>query len=97
MICTIYATLAQAQYSVSGTVENEAGEKLEAALVYLMGTEYATTTDEKGFFEIKGIDAGYYKIKSSFLGYENVTRIRYRSRFGMECNYGRHYFRSRSN
>lgn len=71
--CMMHTVFSQAQFTVSGTVENEAGEKLESALVYIMGTDYATTTDAFGYYKMEEVKAGYYKLKSSFLGYENVT------------------------
>ena len=63
----MHTVFSQAQFTVSGTVENEAGEKLESALVYIMGTDYATTTDAFGYYKMEEVKAGYYKLKSSFL------------------------------
>lgn len=63
----------EAQSSISGTISNESGETLELALVYLMGTDYATTTDAQGKFLIPDVERGLYKIKVTYLGYESVT------------------------
>lgn len=62
-----------AQYSLSGTVKNEQSEHLISALVWLEGTDYATVTDDSGFFQLKNIPAGAYQLKVSYVGYK--TRL----------------------
>lgn len=69
----LYGLQLNAQYTISGTVTNEKGESLDLALVYLMGTEYAVTTNAQGEFRLENVEEGLYKIKVSYLGYESVT------------------------
>ncbi len=61
------------QFAISGIVKNEAGEKLNSAVVYLEGTSFGVITNEKGVFKMDGIPAGNYTIKASYLGFETST------------------------
>lgn len=64
-----------AQFTVNGIVTNDAGERLELASVFVVGsTEYGAITDGSGYFEIVGLAKGEYTIKCTFVGYEAVSQ-----------------------
>jgi iron complex outermembrane receptor protein len=72
LICsflTLYITI-NAQYSISGIVENENGELIEFASIFLEGTTYAAVSNSNGSYTIKDISPGNYIIKCTYLGYE---------------------------
>lgn len=58
------------QYSLSGIVSNQNGERLSFATVFLEGTTFAATTDEKGFYQINNIPSAEYSLKTTFIGYQ---------------------------
>lgn len=63
-----------AQYTLRGTVRNDAGEKLTAALIYLDNTNFAAVSDDHGRYEIRNIPAGNYLIKISYVGYRTLLQ-----------------------
>lgn len=68
-------TLALAQ---KGTVRGNIYDKATAAPVSfasvgMEGTTFGTTTDEFGFFTISNVPAGKYKLKVTFLGYDEFS------------------------
>ena len=56
---------------ISGKVLSADGEPIDYANVYLKGSVYAATTDEKGIYHIKA-PAGKYTIVFSSVGYEKL-------------------------
>ena len=58
-----------AQFTMEGIVKNEKGENLSFATVFLEGTGFAASTDEKGYYTIKNIPSGSYRLKATFIGY----------------------------
>ena len=57
--------------SIRGHVyDASTGEPIMFANVILEGTTYGANTDENGLFTFAGIPVGNYKLKASFLGYE---------------------------
>jgi iron complex outermembrane recepter protein len=61
-----------AQSSLRGKVTNVHQEGLDAATVFLIGTEYMAATDINGNYEIKGIADGSYQVKISYVGYKSI-------------------------
>lgn len=59
--------------SIRGTVKVK-GKPLEFATAALKGTQYGTTTNEQGVFEIKNIKYGTYQLIISAIGYRNITK-----------------------
>ncbi len=55
--------------TISGVVKGD-NQALPYAAVYIENTSFGTTTDEKGYFEIKGIPQSKYVVNISFIGYE---------------------------
>ncbi len=59
--------------SIRGTVTVK-GKPLEFATAALKGSQYGTTTDEKGVFEIKNVKYGTYQLVVSGIGYRNISK-----------------------
>ncbi len=57
------------QHTIQGIVTNERGEKLSFATVFIQDSPYAASTDEKGYYSIKNVPAGHYRLKATFIGY----------------------------
>lgn len=58
-----------AQYTLSGKVANQAGEKLDFTTIYLEGTEYAAASGENGLYEITNLPSGEFNLKAFYIGY----------------------------
>ncbi|MBK7635177.1 MAG: TonB-dependent receptor [Saprospiraceae bacterium] len=68
VICTAWSQVLT-QHSLEGVIKNEKGEKLSFATVFLLETNLATATDDKGYYKINNIPSGDYECKISFIGY----------------------------
>jgi len=65
---------AQTTGSLSGYVKDaKSGEPLVGATVQLEGTDFGTTTDLDGYYEIKGVPPKTYNARASYLGYQPST------------------------
>ncbi len=62
--------LAIAQFKLSGIVKSD-NKPLSSASVILENTDYAFSTDSKGFFEFKNIPSDEYQLIISYIGYES--------------------------
>ena len=61
-------------YTVSGHVyDKNNGSPLVGANVFIDQTAIGAATNEDGFYELKNIEAGLYKIKSAYIGYETSS------------------------
>lgn len=64
-----------AQFTISGTVTNDAGERLELASIFVEGSsEYGAISDRNGYFQISGLPKGVYTIKCTYVGYNAVSQ-----------------------
>ncbi|NDV16654.1 TonB-dependent receptor [Muricauda sp. TY007] len=69
-----FTVMAQEKYTLRGTVkDNENGETLIGASVYLQGTEYGAITNEYGFYSLTA-PAGSYKLFITYIGYEAIVQ-----------------------
>lgn len=60
---------------LSGTVtDEETGEPLPGVNVILVNTPFGTSTDQDGFFEIKGLQPASYTIRLSYIGYRTIEK-----------------------
>ncbi|MGL5682182.1 MAG: TonB-dependent receptor [Marinifilaceae bacterium] len=66
-------TYAESNATLSGIVQTTKDEAVEYALVYLKGTNYSSTTDEKGFYRLQA-PAGQYTLVIFSAGYETVEK-----------------------
>ena len=69
-----FSLKAQQKFNISGTISNAKGEKLEAATVFIAGSQSATVTDSKGYFQLPNTLPGSYQIIISLIGYTSVKR-----------------------
>lgn len=61
-------------YSISGKVTDEHdGSDLSFSTVHILGTTQGTVADENGFYELKNLCAGKYKVVASHIGCEPDT------------------------
>jgi len=65
---------AQATYTISGTVKNTKGEKIQSATVFITGTQKMTMTDADGVFSFKNLIPGNYQVVVNMLGYNSVKQ-----------------------
>ncbi|MFN3343387.1 MAG: TonB-dependent receptor [Flavobacteriales bacterium] len=67
-------SFSQEKFTVSGYVKDGAtGEYMMAANVYVIETQKGTTTNGYGFYSIT-LPKGKYKLKFSFIGYQDLTK-----------------------
>ncbi len=71
LLLQIAVVFAFAQFSLKGTVKNEAGEQLPGTSVVIAGTFQGVSSDLNGNFEFKNLKGGTYSLQFSFIGYES--------------------------
>ena len=69
------ALYAQVTTSVFGRVEDELGEPLIGASVFLEGTQLGAQTDFDGRYEIVDVPPGSYNLVASYLGFKSQTKF----------------------
>jgi len=69
--CAVF--LAIAQFTLKGTVKNEAGELLSGANLTISNSFSKTATDGYGMFLFKNLKAGSYQLTISYVGYQKQT------------------------
>jgi len=70
-LCYSPAARAEALETLSGTVRDDrTGEPLPGANVVIVGTGLGASSDANGRYVIRGIPAGEYSVKVSFVGYQ---------------------------
>lgn len=63
-----------AQISISGKITNSKDNiPLPGAHILVVNTEISTISDNQGYYEIKNLKPGNYKIKVSYIGFESQT------------------------
>ena len=67
-------------FVISGTVTDSiTGNQLVGANVYLEGTGFGTSTDQRGKYKLVNINEGEYKISVSYIGHLKVEQKYMRS------------------
>lgn len=66
--------LIQNSATIKGTVKNIFDERLEDATVEVINTNYSTSTDLNGNFEINNLPEGSYTLSVSFIGYKTMVK-----------------------
>jgi len=70
MICFLSFALMAQNGTVRGVVNDDAGEPLVGANVYLQGTTMGSSTDEDGTYIIMNVPAGTYTVVAQYLSYK---------------------------
>ena len=68
-----FSLFAQQGNAISGTVVDQNGNALPNANVYLENTNYGTSSNEDGFYQISNISNGTYVVKVSEMGFKTFT------------------------
>ncbi len=70
-------SLAQAQNGkvIGQVIDNTTNEPIAFANVLVMGTDFGTTTDLDGEFEIVGLESGFYDVRVTYIGYDEQTQF----------------------
>lgn len=86
LLCFLLTNFLQAQSSLSGTILDDKNEGLFFSTVALYNAKDSTiakaeSTDDNGFFEIKGIKDGSYYLEATMLSYETgkITSLNFPS------------------
>ncbi|WP_214070297.1 carboxypeptidase-like regulatory domain-containing protein [Mucilaginibacter sp. dw_454] len=74
LCCLQIGAFAQTTYTISGTVTDTTGKKLQSATVFIAGTEQATMTDDQGHFVFYRLTPGNYQVVVNMLGYNYVKK-----------------------
>ena len=74
LILYSFSLKAQSSGNLSGNVRNQSGASIERATIYLLNTNFSTATNEKGWFELKRVPAGRYKLQVSAVGYATLMK-----------------------
>jgi len=69
LLLSQFGLRAQQSFSISGTLVNAKGEKLEAATVFIGNSQIATVSDKDGAFSISGLSPGTYQLIVNLLSY----------------------------
>ncbi|PWN07975.1 SusC/RagA family TonB-linked outer membrane protein [Rhodohalobacter mucosus] len=70
-----FSQVAQAQYTVEGTVYDQStNTPLPGATVLLVDTNFGTATDVDGYFEFEDVPSGTYTLRVSYVGYVQLNR-----------------------
>ncbi|RZK81925.1 MAG: carboxypeptidase-like regulatory domain-containing protein [Pedobacter sp.] len=62
----------QQTFNISGTVSNTKGEKIQAATVFIAGSQKSTVTDANGSFQFPNTAPGAYQVIINMLGYNSI-------------------------
>ncbi|MPR36962.1 TonB-dependent receptor [Salmonirosea aquatica] len=74
MMCFLFPLLAKAQQgSLTGLVQTAQSEALPHVSLYLVNTNFTTTTDEAGRYLFEDVPYGTYNLVAQLLGYRKVT------------------------
>lgn len=62
-------SLIWAQHNIKGIIQ-DGNDAIPGATVQLLKTEFATVTDERGYFHLSDVPAGSYQLEVRFIGYK---------------------------
>ena len=68
-----YTLLSSQSFTVKGIVKDKKTQKsLIGANVFIVGTSIGTSTDTDGKYRLPNVQLGSYKLKASYIGYQEV-------------------------
>lgn len=74
IILALLPIFLNAQHTLSGKIANyENGLPLPGAHIVVLNTQLKSISDNNGYYEIKDLKSGSYKIKISYVGFESQT------------------------
>jgi TonB-linked SusC/RagA family outer membrane protein len=74
LIVSASALSGQATGTIHGTVVSEGGRPLDAAQVWIPGTNRVSRTDDKGEYRLTGVPVGTVQLRAQQLGFTAITR-----------------------
>ncbi|HEV8235238.1 MAG TPA: carboxypeptidase regulatory-like domain-containing protein, partial [Gemmatimonadaceae bacterium] len=74
LVVSASALSGQATGTIRGTVVSEGGRPLDAAQVWIPGTNRVSRTDDKGEYRLTGVPAGTVQLRAQQLGFTAITR-----------------------
>lgn len=69
LVLSHFNTIAQGDFTLSGTILDENSEPLEAATVFIDGSKKLSKTDAKGKYSFAGLASGGYQLVVNMVGY----------------------------
>ena len=69
----VLQSFSQNKYTISGFINDEAGEELIGATIYIPSLNSGAVTNVYGFYSLT-IPKGNYKVDYSYIGYETQTK-----------------------
>jgi hypothetical protein len=74
LILSPFNTIAQGDFTLSGTILDENSEPLEAATVFIDGSKKLSKTDAKGHYSFTGLTSGGYQLVVNMVGYGSAKQ-----------------------
>src|ERR1700761_3946822 len=75
LLFTAFGLRAQQTYSISGMVNDDKGQPLPGATVFLTNTKIATSSDVSGHFVLSQLPAGPYELAVNLLGFDPYIQL----------------------
>lgn len=73
-ILTALSALSQSTTVLSGSITDYLSKPIPKASVYVLNTNYGTTTNAEGIFTMNNIPAGHYTLQISAIGYATIGK-----------------------
>ncbi len=73
-VLQLFAISSFAQFKITGTVTDEAGNTLPGATITIQNTYLGTNTDIAGNYSFTKLKAGQYRVRASYIGYETMMK-----------------------
>ncbi len=75
MFFSITLSYASAQYSLSGVIQSDQGEKLAGASILIGKNNFGESADSNGAFSFQNLKKGKYQLRVSFVGYDSYSQV----------------------
>ena len=74
LLLNVFASHAQENLTISGTIKTAKGVNLEAATVFIAGSQKITSTDAGGSFKFQNLSPGTYQVIVNLIGYASIKK-----------------------